>query len=280
MHPFMIHSVELSSHCNFKCSYCPNPYGLPYGHGNMTPETFDRVCHWVKILNPVGKPKSETTWLQGFGEPLLNPHIMGFVTKISPLTSVGFSTNGALLTEEKIRQLDRAGLGYLVVSNHDPAVASRAFNMIRAIRPRFRSGCQMNFNDDFAGQVKNPSPNAPPAYFHCTYAEQGSLHVLWDGRIPNCCTDAKGYPILASVYDEEIRHIETGMIPLCRKCRSAHYLIPEALARYSPSLKRSEREAMLWRDVERDTRSRHREGLDNARMTPLVQIKIRTENGS
>ena len=52
-----IHKIEVSSHCNLQCPYCPNSKGLIYGKGHMSQETFDMIVEVTqKIIDSV-KPK-------------------------------------------------------------------------------------------------------------------------------------------------------------------------------------------------------------------------------
>lgn len=256
-----IHKIETSSFCNFECPYCPNPYGLGYGKGNMTLETFERVCWWASILNPTGQPDFESyVHLHGIGEPLLNKHIVEFVRMLSRIVPCGFSTNGALLTEEKVDALEDAGIAYLCVSSHDIPTFWRAMDAIGVGQKRtrrFKVFSQETFDDDFAGQVKNAPKQGVVAEYHCAHIESGGGHILWSGDIVNCCVDAQGYPVLGSVYDDEIRSIDVDLIPLCRNCRSGKFAIENACESFSETLSRQEREAVLWRDVERRTRLRN-----------------------
>lgn len=253
-----IHKIETSSHCNFQCVYCPNPYGLGYGKGNMSMETFERVVYWASILNASGQPNWEPfVHLHGIGEPLLNPHIIEFVRMLSEVVPCGFSTNGALLTDARIEALEDAGIGYLCVSSHDRQVFQETMERLKSKTRRFEVFSQEIFDDDFAGQVKNSKKNALTSGFHCAHIESGGAQVLWNGDFSNCCVDAQGYPILGSVHDDEIRGIEIEMIPLCRNCRNNAFVLAESLGQFSPTLSQFEREAMLWEEVIEQTKRRH-----------------------
>ena len=83
---------------------------------------------------------------------------------------------------------------------------------------------------------------------------QSDLHEWHEvnGRIANCCVDARGYPILGSVYDREIQRIDIEPIPLCKGCRSASNMDLPAASDYG-----------FWADVAREAEGRHRKDLDN-----------------
>lgn len=255
-----IHKIETSSYCNLKCQYCPNSKGLIYGHDNMSQETFDRVCHWAKILNPIGQPDDEPyIWLHGIGEPLLNPNILNFVKQLSLIVKVGFSTNGILLTPEFMNDLEQAGLSYLTVSQHKKKIIKPIIELYNKHRFKFTLDIQAKFNDDWAGQInKEDVPHKEKRHFPCAHIEKGGVHVLWNGNIVNCCVDAQSFPILGSVYDDEIRDIDIDIIPLCKTCRNAKYVIQKELRKYSNTLMTEEKAKLLWEQVERDTNHRNR----------------------
>ena len=250
-----IHKIETSSICNLKCSYCPNPKGLPYGHENMSEETFDHVCYWVEKLNPTGQPQNEPIiWLHGIGEPLLNPNIISFVEKLSKLVKVGFSTNGILLTEEIIKDLDNVNLSHLTISRHNEKAFNQAVMNCHKVKPKFKVDIQSVFNDDWAGQITSELPDKEKTFFHCAHIETGGAHVLWNGNIINCCVDSQSYPILGSVYDKEIRNIDIETIPLCKNCRSGQFVVEKELRKYSKSLELKEKEKLLWEKVKFNTK--------------------------
>jgi len=256
-----IHKIETSSHCNLKCPYCPHSKGLIYGNGHMSKETFDRVIYWTKILNPIGQPDDEKfVWLHGIGEPLLNPNIFGFIKQLSKIVRVGFSTNGLLLTQDIVKELNYAGLSHLTISQHDPEATTKVLQMLKEvdIPQRFTLDIQSTFNDDWAGQInKIDVPNKNKTFFQCAHIEKGGVHILWNGNIVNCCVDAQSFPILGSVYDDEIRNIDIEIIPLCENCRSGKYVVQKELRKYSNSLTQGKKASLLWKQVEKDTKYRH-----------------------
>lgn len=256
-----IHKIETSSHCNLKCPYCPHSKGLVYGNGHMSKETFNRVVYWTKILNPIGQPNDEEfVWLHGIGEPLLNPDLFYFIRHLSKYVKVGLSTNGVLLTPKIIEGLNYTGLSHLTISQHDQQATAKALKILKEVdmTQRFTLDIQSTFNDDWAGQISKINvPNKNKTFFQCAHIEKGGVHVLWNGNIVNCCVDAQSYPILGSVYDEEIRDIDIKIIPLCKTCRSGKSVIQKELRAYSNSLTQEEKTELLWERVERDTNYRH-----------------------
>jgi MoaA/NifB/PqqE/SkfB family radical SAM enzyme len=103
--------IEPTNRCNLVCRTCMrNAWEEP--QGVMAVETWDRVIESLKVL-----PSRPKVFFGGFGEPLLLPHIAEMVTQAKSVAgSVELITNGILLTEERSRELIKAGLDMLWVS--------------------------------------------------------------------------------------------------------------------------------------------------------------------
>lgn len=102
--------VEVTSHCNATCSYCPRTvYRGAWRDRILSPKTFERLS--------VAFPKTKLVYLQGWGEPFLNPELMT-MARIAKAAgcAVGTTTNGMLLNAEMIRQLVACGIDVLAFS--------------------------------------------------------------------------------------------------------------------------------------------------------------------
>jgi MoaA/NifB/PqqE/SkfB family radical SAM enzyme len=91
--------VEVTTHCSGSCIYCP--------HTLMHDRWVDR--HMPVQLFTALVPflqHTDLVYLQGWGEPLLHPHLIDMVQICKDQgRRVGFTTNGMLLTEETVRTL-------------------------------------------------------------------------------------------------------------------------------------------------------------------------------
>lgn len=111
-------SLEVTSHCNFSCTFCPD--GLmerPRGH--MDVALFEKVCAELEAKRdriPVRQVQ-----LNLMGEPFLNPKLFEMIKAanrhgIRPVAV----TNGSLLTDERARKLFEVELEYLQLSYQTP----------------------------------------------------------------------------------------------------------------------------------------------------------------
>ena len=110
-------SMELSSFCNFKCIYCA--HSKPdHGQylGNMSNEMIYKIVEDLKEF----PTKIKKINLFGFGESLCNPNfpqILGIINKSGLAEAVEFTTNGLLLTKDRIDAiLDNGGIDTIRIS--------------------------------------------------------------------------------------------------------------------------------------------------------------------
>ena len=99
--------VEVTSHCNAKCVYCPNSLIARKRH--MPLGLFKALLPYLVYTDLV--------YLQGWGEPLLNQSIFEMISECKKKGKrVGFTTNGMLLNDENTRKLVDLDLDIVCVS--------------------------------------------------------------------------------------------------------------------------------------------------------------------
>ena len=102
--------VEVTSHCNALCVYCPRTvFKESWEDRHLSSEAF-------KKLKPVFS-RTDLVHLQGWGEPFLNPEffeIAAFAKQAG--CKVGTTTNAMLLNEERIRIVIETGIDLLAFS--------------------------------------------------------------------------------------------------------------------------------------------------------------------
>jgi len=102
--------MEVTNRCNADCVYCGRQWAPP--PKDMDLDLFQRIVDEC--------PEAKIVQTQGFGEPLLYPHIIEAVKYAAKKgKQTKFYTNGSLLTEEMSRELIKAGLGRLIISVDD-----------------------------------------------------------------------------------------------------------------------------------------------------------------
>jgi MoaA/NifB/PqqE/SkfB family radical SAM enzyme len=105
-HPILAHVIPMRR-CNLACSYC-NEYD-DYSKPVPTEVMFQRLDKLADL--------GTTAIIISGGEPLMHPDIEAIVRKIRRRRMLGcLITNGYLLTKEKIKKLNAAGLEYMQIS--------------------------------------------------------------------------------------------------------------------------------------------------------------------
>jgi MoaA/NifB/PqqE/SkfB family radical SAM enzyme len=102
--------VAVTSYCNASCAYCPHTiYRSHWQSRHLSRFTFQRLLPDLK--------KVRLVYLQGWGEPFLNPEFFTFVSLAKQAgCRVGTTTNATLLTEETIVRIVESGIDILAIS--------------------------------------------------------------------------------------------------------------------------------------------------------------------
>lgn len=102
--------VEVSSYCNAACLYCPRTvYRNNWQNRHMSLATFKRLLPAFA--------KTQLVYLQGWGEPFLNPDFLTMASLAKKRgCRIGVTTNGMLLTPEMMRRLVSGGLDIIAFS--------------------------------------------------------------------------------------------------------------------------------------------------------------------
>lgn len=101
--------LETTNRCNANCIFCAREHALP--PCDMDLDLFKSIIDQC--------PEAKVVQTQGFGEPLLYPHIVEAVEYAAKKHDVVFYTNGALLTEELSQALLDTGMWRLIFSVDD-----------------------------------------------------------------------------------------------------------------------------------------------------------------
>jgi MoaA/NifB/PqqE/SkfB family radical SAM enzyme len=96
--------VEVTSHCNAECVYCPHTlYGEAWQEAHIPMELFRKLSRAF--------PRTSLVYLQGWGEPLLHPQFFEMVDLARQCgCQVGTTTNGTLVGEKVAERMVGAGV--------------------------------------------------------------------------------------------------------------------------------------------------------------------------
>jgi MoaA/NifB/PqqE/SkfB family radical SAM enzyme len=238
-------NLELTNHCNLKCTFCPTGNGLMLRpRGFMTEGTFRRALGGAGAL--------EFVLLFQWGEPLLHPRFLDLARLARARGARTLvTTNGTLLDERRSRMLLEAGVDRVTVSVDGDEATHEAVRGVplertvagleRLVRLRDRLGARTAvdvsmvvapeteraadaFRRRFLAEVDRvqaiPLLTRGRRRTRCREPWRGGLVVLQDGRVTACCVDHDGELAVGHVDEDRLEDLWNG--PGMRALRRAH----------------------------------------------------------
>jgi MoaA/NifB/PqqE/SkfB family radical SAM enzyme len=150
-HPIMAHIIPIRR-CNLSCTYC-NEYD-----DFSKPVALDVMVQRVEML---GRLKTGVITLSG-GEPLLHPELDDIIRAIRKnATLAGLITNGYLLTADRIKKLNDAGLDYLQISIDNVMPDDVSKKSLKVLDKKLQllqehAHFHININSVLGGGIRNP----------------------------------------------------------------------------------------------------------------------------
>jgi radical SAM family protein/iron-sulfur cluster protein len=249
-------NLELTNHCNLRCTICPVNTTMRRGKGHMDPALFRRIID--------DNPRLRFVLAFQWGEPMLHPQFFELVEYASSRgVRTMITSNGTHLTPENRRRLLACGLERVTFSVDGDAAthfAIRAYDLetlrrdVKAlVAERDAAGAKLRI--DVSMVVDAATEAALPAFraqwtgvadrvqaiprlvaerraSPCRELWRGAMVVLWDGRVTACCVDSEGLlelgdandASLAAIWNSERmqelrrRHARRDFPDLCAMC--------------------------------------------------------------
>jgi MoaA/NifB/PqqE/SkfB family radical SAM enzyme len=174
-HPILAHIIPIRR-CNLSCTYC-NEYD-DFSKPVPLEEMFRRIDHLAAL--------GVSIITQSGGEPLLHPDLDKIIARVRHHGRLaGMITNGYLLTADRIRQLNRAGLDHLQISidNVQPDETSKKSLKVldqKLVLLAKHAEFQVNINSVLGSGVKNPDDAATVAHRALELGFTSTVGVLHD----------------------------------------------------------------------------------------------------
>lgn len=109
--------IEINSHCNLACSYCPNSEHERIEKGEMSLEDYESIMLQLVDMNFKGRMSHEF-----YGEATLHSQfkeIVSVTKKHLPHIKLQLYSNGTKLTKEKLLDLMERGVDQFVITKHE-----------------------------------------------------------------------------------------------------------------------------------------------------------------
>jgi len=150
-HPVLAHIIP-TRRCNLSCAYC-NEYD-----DVSKPVPLAEMFRRVDKLGELGT----SIITQSGGEPLLHPELDQIIARVRKTGAIaGMITNGYLLTADRIRRLNRAGLLHLQISIDNTMPDEISKKSLKVLDQKLvllaeHAEFQVNINSVLGSGVKNP----------------------------------------------------------------------------------------------------------------------------
>jgi MoaA/NifB/PqqE/SkfB family radical SAM enzyme len=176
-HPVLAHIVPMRR-CNLACAYC-NEYDAV-----SAPVPLDVMLVRLDHLARLG---TSMMTISG-GEPLMHPHLEEQVAHMRRRGMIAsLITNGYLLTRERIRALNAAGLDYLQISIDNVEPDEVSMKSLRLLEPKLKwlaeeAEFHVNINSVLGSGVRDPEDALTVARRARELGFGSSVGVIHDGR--------------------------------------------------------------------------------------------------
>jgi len=237
-------NLELTNHCNLRCTICPVNTTMRRPKGFMDPALFRRIID----ENPGFHFVLAFQW----GEPLLHPDFFELVRYAADRgVRTMITSNGTHLTPENRAKLLACGLeritfsvdgdaaSHFAIRGYELEKLRRDVRLFVAERDAARSTLKIDvsmvvdastehalpsFKAEWTGVVDRvqwiPRILAEKRTTSCRELWRGSLVVLWDGRVTVCCVDSEGLLTLGDANRTKVSELWNG--DKIRALRRAH----------------------------------------------------------
>jgi MoaA/NifB/PqqE/SkfB family radical SAM enzyme len=176
-HPVLAHMIPIRR-CNLSCDYC-NEYD-----DFSKPVPIAEMYRRIDLLSALGV----SIITQSGGEPLLHPELDQIVARVRHHGRLaGMITNGYLLTADRIRQLNRAGLDHLQISIDNVLPDEISKKSLKVLDQKLvllaeHAEFQVNINSVLGSGVKNPEDAQAVARRALALGFTSTIGVLHDGK--------------------------------------------------------------------------------------------------
>jgi MoaA/NifB/PqqE/SkfB family radical SAM enzyme len=243
-HPLTAVEIEINSHCNRKCPWCPN-------HTNNREIAFLDESLYYKIIDELKEMRFEgRLTFNMYNEPLLDKRLVTFIEyarKLLPHTYIYLNTNGDLLNLSLWQKLRAAGLDQAIVSQYDGKLNENIAKLLSDLKEEEKTHIYVRIFDatkdacNRAGLVKVENKVNLPLEEFCVRPFY-QLNVNYKGKAVVCCNDYFGAVEIGDVRHQHIAAIwkskifktyrrklslgDRASLLLCNKCDMRESPIP------------------------------------------------------
>ncbi|MBN2368723.1 SPASM domain-containing protein [Candidatus Woesearchaeota archaeon] len=198
-------TIETTSQCNRRCSYCPVSV-KPRKKALLKSEVFRKVIDELAKMEYSG-----SLWFSHFSEPLMDKRLADFVRYARsrlPKAYIVITSNGDMLTEQLFYELERAGISKIYVTFHNEKKMQGKYGLVRSLRKKSKKILFRNLSSNSllmsrGGLVKVKNKETMD---FCGFPSN-TLVIDVTGNVVLCCEDYLGKYSFGNVEKESIAEI-------------------------------------------------------------------------
>jgi len=236
---FEVIALETTTYCNLRCSFCPNSKyerGLEKNKKLMNEELFKKIINELNEIKYRGKVA-----LYSYGEPLTDerlPVLVNYAKHKLPKATIEINSNGFLLTLEKYKELIKAGLDKITVTQYSKIMPPKTKEVLEYLEknPHIKNIIKYRIQNtqelsNRGGEIEvETSPNYERPI--CRYPHSAQT-IDYAGNWILCCNDYHSTIKFGNLENESLleiwnkprfkllrKELKKGIyrLPICKKC--------------------------------------------------------------
>lgn len=201
----MLEQVQIATidRCNNSCWHCPRSYIKGTGK-LMKREVFDKI---IDELAEWGYDGQVTLYLKN--EPLLDERLEELIVYTRsklPKNEIMISSNGRILTKERLNALKDAGLDTCFVSCYDKQTYDKVKDWDVGSHKFFKLS-KNEISERFNNRGGNVDVGGPPVLDKPCLRPFLQMYIDYNGKAILCCADYKQEVIMGDVHDQTLKEI-------------------------------------------------------------------------
>jgi MoaA/NifB/PqqE/SkfB family radical SAM enzyme len=191
--------INVTDSCNRTCNFCPHSmedYQFSTGRGDL---------NLFLVLKEQLKDYHNSITLCGYGEPTMNKQLPEIIKILRETPAkIELTTNGELLTKDKVKLLFDKGLDFINISVYELEHVDHVNNLVKDLNTS-----QYMIRDRYLNQIKIVDRkaiinNTGNLKTNKCYLPSYKMMVNYDGTVFLCCNDWSRTNTYGNVFDTDI----------------------------------------------------------------------------
>lgn len=201
--------IEINSHCNRSCDYCPNSSHERIEQGEMEPELFERIIDELASYHYEGKIS-----YMFYNEPLLSKNFDRFThyarEKLPAATFVLYSNGSKLTSRERFQEVSKT-IDQFIITKHHQEKDYPFENVLKELKAEERVKVNYRTHEELelcnrAGLVKTSNEQTLPLSKPC-HVPSLIMTITLKGNVVSCFEDYEQNLTFGNITDSSIHDL-------------------------------------------------------------------------